>query len=305
MPHTPVLLQAVLRHLLTPTPPARLIDGTLGAGGHTRALLEAGAGEVLGLDQDAGALALAQQTLSDFAGRVHFTHTNYEHMAAAAAGIGWQTVDAVLLDIGVSSMQLDQPERGFSFMHDGPLDMRMNPAAEDTAADIVNTWDTGALTDIFFRYGEEKHSRKLARVIVERRPYTTTRQLAQVIAQHKPAQWKERIHPATRVFQALRIAVNDELGVLERTLPQAVALLRPGGRLAVISFHSLEDRIAKQTFKHMAADCVCPSSQPVCTCDKRAELRLITRKPIMPTPAEIEQNPRSRSARLRVVEKAV
>jgi 16S rRNA (cytosine1402-N4)-methyltransferase len=224
-------------------------------------------------------------------------------MAHAAAELGWQHVDAVLLDLGVSSMQLDRPERGFSFQQDGPLDMRMNPAAHITAADIVNTWDVDQLTDIFYRYGEERHSKRLARAIVDARPYQTTGDLVRVIEASKPAQWKEKIHPATRVFQALRIAVNDELGVLERALPKAIDLLCPRGRLAVISFHSLEDRIVKHTFKHAASDCVCPPELPVCACDKQAQVTILTRKPITASAAEIEQNPRSRSAKLRVVEK--
>jgi len=304
MSHIPVLLGETLTALMPDgSTPQRVIDGTLGAGGHTRALLDAGAGEVLGLDQDASALVLARENLSAYVGRLHTDHTNYENMVDAAARIGWDSVDAILLDVGVSSMQLDRAERGFSFSQDGPLDMRMDATSALSAADIVNQWDTKELTDIFYRYGEEKHSKRLAQAIVQHRPYTRTAELADIIDANKPAKWKESIHPATRVFQALRIAVNDELGVLERTLPQAIALLRPGGRLAVISFHSLEDRIVKQAFKHAAADCVCPPRQPVCTCDKQAEGLIITRKPITATDEEIERNPRSRSAKLRVLEK--
>ena len=304
MSHIPVLLGETLTALMPDgSTPQRVIDGTLGAGGHTRALLDAGAGEVLGLDQDASALVLARENLSAYVGRLHTDHTNYENMVDAAARIGWDSVDAILLDVGVSSMQLDRAERGFSFSQDGPLDMRMDATSALSAADIVNQWDTKELTDIFYRYGEEKHSKRLAQAIVQHRPYTRTAELADIIDANKPAKWKESIHPATRVFQALRIAVNDELGVLERTLPQAIALLRPGGRLAVISFHSLEDRIVKQAFKHAAADCVCPLRQPVCTCDKQAEGLIVTRKPITATDEEIERNPRSRSAKLRVLEK--
>lgn len=301
--HIPVLLNDILYYLTNPILPVRMIDGTLGAGGHTRALLEAGVGEVLGLDQDASALELAQANLSDFGDRLHVAHTNYEHMTEAASAMGWGSVDAILLDIGVSSMQLDQSERGFSFMQPGPLDMRMDTSVGQTAADLVNTWDERELVDIFFRYGEERHSRKLAKAIVQHRPYTTTQDLVRVIDANKPAKWKEKIHPATRIFQALRIVVNDELGVLERTLPKAIDLLRPGGRLAVISFHSLEDRIVKQAFKMAATDCICPSSQPICTCEKVASVTILTRKPVMAGEAEIERNPRSRSAKLRVLEK--
>jgi 16S rRNA (cytosine1402-N4)-methyltransferase len=303
-PHIPVLLDEVLTALMPDGhTPARVIDGTLGAGGHAGALLASGAGELLGLDQDASALAIATETLAEYAGRFHTAHTNYEHMRAAAAGIGWDRVDAILLDIGVSSMQLDQPDRGFSFMAEGPLDMRMNADAGQSAADLVNTWEPDALADIFYRYGEERHGRRLAQAIVENRPYETTTDLVNVIDANKPAKWKEKVHPSTRVFQALRIAVNDELGVLERVLPDALDLLRPGGRLAVISFHSLEDRIVKEAFKYAASDCVCPPKQPICTCDKEPTVAIITRKPVTATAAEIEENPRSRSAKLRVAEK--
>ncbi|MFZ4814630.1 MAG: 16S rRNA (cytosine(1402)-N(4))-methyltransferase RsmH [Phototrophicaceae bacterium] len=305
IPHIPVLLQETLAALIpdAANPPARVIDGTLGAGGHTEALFNAGVGEVLGIDQDPSALELATARLAPFGERFHPVHGNYESLAAALQSVGWKSVDGILLDIGVSSMQLDRPERGFSFARDGALDMRMNPTVGQTAADLVNTWDAEELADIFYRYGEERYGRALARVIVQHRPYATTHDLANVIAAHKPAQWKEKIHPATRVFQALRIAVNDELGVLERVLPKAIQRLNVGGRLAVISFHSLEDRIVKHAFQYAALDCICPPRQPICTCDKVAEVEIITRKPIAPTDAEIAQNPRSRSAKLRVVER--
>ncbi len=302
--HIPVLLDEVIALLvLDGNAPARVVDGTLGAGGHSSALLAAGAGAVLGLDQDETALALARETLADYGERLHTAHTNYEHMAGAAAELGWDVVDAILLDVGVSSMQLDQAERGFSFAQEGPLDMRMDQGVGQTAADLVNAWDTDALADVFYKYGEERHGRRLARAIVENRPYTTTGDLVKVIDAAKPAKWKEKIHPATRVFQALRIAVNDELGVLERAVPRAVDLLRPGGRLAVVSFHSLEDRIVKHAFRDAASDCVCPPAQPICTCDKEPTVKIITRRPIMATDDEIARNPRSRSAKLRVVER--
>jgi 16S rRNA (cytosine1402-N4)-methyltransferase len=304
MSHTPVLVDNVRDGLIpNGTPPARLIDGTLGGGGHAADLLRAGVGAVLGLDQDETALALAQANLAAYADRLHLAHTNYEHMADAAHAIGWDTVDAILLDLGVSSMQLDQPQRGFSFMADGPLDMRMNTGRGQSAADLVNTWDVPTLADIFYRYGEERHGRRLAQAIVQGRPYTTTTDLVAVIDANKPAKWTEHIHPATRIFQALRIAVNDELGVLERVIPRAIDLLRPGGRLAIISFHSLEDRIVKHAFKYAASDCICPPKQPICTCDKAPQIQIITRKPITATDAEIDANPRSRSAKLRIAQK--
>lgn len=301
MPHVPVLLDPILDHLL---PAQRIIDGTLGAGGHSAALLAHGAGEVLGLDVDPQALAIARDTLAPYRERVHITHASYANMVSEAHWLGWEAVDAILLDLGVSSMQLDTPERGFAFRTEGPLDMRFNPGGNrPTAAELVNTLDDDELADIFYKYGEEPQGRRLARVVVQARPYETTRDLADAIERAVPRRPNDKIHPATRVFQALRIAVNDELGVVERTLPQAIDLLRPGGRLAVISFHSLEDRIVKDTFRLASTDCICPPKIPVCVCGHQASVRLITRKPITATDAEIANNPRSRSAKLRIVEK--
>lgn len=299
--HVPVLLQPVLDALL---PAERLIDGTLGAGGHTGAMLAAGAAEVLGLDADASALALARRNLAQWGERVHFAHSSYVDMQAAAHQIGWTHVDGILLDLGLSSMQLDQPERGFAFRYDAPLDMRFNPDGDrPTAAELVNYLDAEELADIFYQYGEERHSRRIASAIVRQRPIHTTRALAELVAQVAPRHKSDKIHPATRIFQALRIAVNDELATLEQSLPIAIDLLRPGGRLAVISFHSLEDRIVKQTFKLASTDCICPPEVPVCICDHEATVRLVNRKPVEADAAEVAGNPRSRSAKLRVVEK--
>ncbi len=303
--HIPVLLEAVLRTLAVP-PGAVIIDGTVGAGGHAAALLEAAGptGRLLGIDRDETALALAAARLASFGGQVTLVHAPFDTLMqqAAAAGIG--AADAILLDIGVSSMHLDDPDRGFSFTRDGPLDMRMDRSGDaPTAAEIVNTADEQELADLIWRYGEDRLARQIARAIVRSRPLTRTTELAAVVAAIYPQRRQEKIHPATRTFQALRIAVNDELGMLERTLPQAIALLRPGGRLAVITFHSLEDRIVKQVFRRAAADCICPPGQPVCTCGHRPEVREITRKPLMADAAEVSRNPRSRSARLRAVEK--
>lgn len=305
IPHLSVLAHEVIEHFqpILRHPTAVIVDGTLGAGGHSEALLRAGVHHIIGVDQDHSALAIAQARLSPFVGQVDYVQANYVDMPKHVRQLGYSQVNGILLDIGVSSMQLDQQERGFSFMQDGRLDMRMNQDQPLTAEEIVNTWSTTELADIFIRYGEEKYSRHLANVIVENRPFSTTRQLASVIEARKPAQWKERIHPATRIFQALRIAVNQELDVLEATLPKAIELLAPYGRLAVITFHSLEDRIVKQIFKAATVDCICPPKQPICTCDKRAIVESITRKPIVPTASEIERNPRSRSAKLRIVEK--
>jgi 16S rRNA (cytosine1402-N4)-methyltransferase len=301
MQHIPVLLQPILAHLL---PARRLIDGTLGAGGHSRALLEHGAGELLGLDLDPQALAIARQTLQSFGSHAHIAHASYGEMTQEAARLGWDAVDAILLDLGVSSMQLDTAERGFAFRADAPLDMRFDPSSgKPTAADLINTIDESLLADIIYQYGEERASRKIARAIVAARPVETTRQLAEVIERSSPRRPGDKIHPATLTFQALRIAVNDELDVIRAALPSAIDLLAPGGRLAVISFHSLEDRLVKDTFRLAATDCICPPNIPVCVCDHRASVRLITRKPIIADAEESAANPRSRSAKLRIVEK--
>jgi 16S rRNA (cytosine1402-N4)-methyltransferase len=304
-PHLPVLLDTVLATLAVP-PGAVIIDGTLGAGGHAMALLAAAGpdGRLLGIDRDPGALAMAEARLADFAGQITLVHATFDRMAAVAAEAGIAAADAILLDLGVSSMHLDDPGRGFSFMRDGPLDMRMDP--DDfgpTAAEIVNTYDERELADLIFRYGEDRMSRQIARRIIQERPFDRTAGLAAAIEAAIPMRQREKIHPATRTFQALRIAVNDELGALERVLPQAVGLLKPGGRLGVISFHSLEDRIVKQFLKQESTDCLCPPQQPVCTCGHRASLRLVTRKPLTADLAAITRNPRSRSAKLRVAER--
>ncbi|GAB4569173.1 MAG: 16S rRNA (cytosine(1402)-N(4))-methyltransferase RsmH [Anaerolineae bacterium] len=303
--HLPVLLPAVLEWLAVP-PGGAIIDGTLGAGGHAAALLEAAgpAGRLLGIDQDRVALDLAARRLAVFGDRVALVHGRFDQMAALAAAHGFSAVDAILLDIGVSSMHLDNAERGFSFRLDGPLDMRMNRESDGpTAADIVNQYSEAELADVIWRYGEDRLARQIARAIVRARPFSRTGELAEVIAAVYPRQRKEKIHPATRTFQALRIVVNDELGALERVLPQAVSLLKPGGRFGVITFHSLEDRLVKHYFKQASQDCICPPEQPVCTCDHRAIVRLVTRKPVVADDAEVARNPRSRSAKLRVVEK--
>ncbi len=307
-PHIPVLLDAVLTALrVTECPAGYFVDGTVGAGGHAAAILSAAPqARLLGLDRDPAALALAEVRLAPFGERVTLRHASYEHMAALVPAWlpdGVPGVDGILLDLGMSSMQVNDAARGFAFLLDGPLDMRFDPTSGDlTAAEIVNTWDAEALADVLYRYGEERYARHIARAIIAARPLNSTRQLADVVARAYRGP-REKIHPATRTFQALRIAVNDELGAIERTLPVAIGLLRPGGRLAVISFHSLEDRIVKQTFKTEATDCLCPPRQPVCTCGHVARVRLVTRKPIRPDDAEIAANPRSRSARLRVVER--
>lgn len=300
--HIPVLYHEVME-LLRPRPGGRYVDGTVGAGGHTAGILQASApdGRVLAFDRDPEAIAFARQRLAPYGERVIFIHASYADMGKLAPAHGFDPVDGILLDLGLSSRQLDDRDRGFSFMKEGPLNMRFDPTQGETAADLVNNLDEAELADIFWRYGEEQHSRKIARAIVQNRPIETTTQLADLIS--RLVKRRGRIHPATQVFQALRIAVNQELEAVEAGVRAAIPLLSPGGRLAIISFHSLEDRFVKRYFRHLSQNCVCPPEQPVCTCDARATVRLITRRAVKASAAELETNPRSRSARLRVVEK--
>ncbi len=302
MTHIPVLFHEVLA-LLQPKANGRYIDGTLGAGGHTAGLLQQSApsGRILVFDKDAEAIAFAQKQLESFGERVTYVHASYAQMGSLAPAHGFAQVDGILLDLGLSSRQLDDAQRGFSFMKEGPLDMRFDTSQGETAADLLNNLEEAALANIFWRYGEEKSSRKIARMIVAERPFTTTTQLADKIAQtvHR----RGRIHPATQVFQALRIAVNRELETVETGVMAALELLAGNGRLAVISFHSLEDRFVKQTFRQLSQDCTCPPDQPICTCGGQAKFQLITRKAVQASAEEIAQNSRSRSARLRVIEK--
>ncbi len=298
-PHIPVLLDEILTLL---EPQGCIIDATVGAGGHAYALLEAGAQHVLGIDVDPQALALAKERLEPFQDKVTLVNQSYNTLESAAAKLGWETVNGILLDLGVSSMQLDMAHRGFAFRHDGPLDMRFAPGGNrPPASEIVNYWDEHELHDIFKQYGEERFSKRIAQHIIANRPFETTHALAEVIAEAVPRKFHQDIHPATRVFQALRIAVNDELNILERTLPIAIDLLESGGRLAVISFHSLEDRIVKRVFKEASSEVVSPPGMILE--EKQAMVKLVIRKPIVASMEEAKQNPRSRSAKLRVVEK--
>lgn len=296
--HTSVLFDEALR-LLDPQPGGRYIDGTVGAGGHAAGILEASVpdGRLLGLDADAETLALARERLAAFGARVTLVHANFARMGEVARSHGFDPVAGVLLDLGLSSMDVDDPARGFSFLREGPLDMRYDRAQGQTAADLVNTLSEAALADLIYRYGEERRARAVARRIVARRPLHTTIELAAVVAE--VVKGRPGLHPATRTFQALRMAVNDELGALEQGLAAAIDLLQPGGVLAVIAFHSLEDRLVKQTFRREAQDCICPPGQPVCTCGHRAVLEILTRKPVVPGAEEVARNPRSRSAKLR------
>jgi len=289
---------------LQPRDLGRYVDGTLGAGGHARGILEACApgGRLLGLDVDPQALALARETLAPYGERATLVQASYETLAAQLSALGWDAVDGVVLDLGASSMQFDRPERGFSFLQDGPLDMRFGPSAPTSAADLVNGLDESELADLIFRYGEERDSRKIARAIVRARPLHSTRELAAVIQAASPRRG-DRIHPATRTFQALRIVVNEELAAVENTLPQAVAALRSGGRLAVISFHSLEDRIVKDFLREQSQDHVNPPYERLYEVERKAVVKLITRKPLTASEEETRENPRARSAKLRVAEK--
>ena len=299
--HVPVLYQEIIT-ALQPHTGGRYIDGTLGAGGHASAILElsAPAGQLLGLDLDPQAMAIASDRLQAYSNRATLKLASYADMAKLAEEMGWLQVDGILLDLGVSSMQIDTPERGFSFLADGPLDMRFGPTGP-TAAELVNSLAEEELANIIYRYGEDRNARKIARLICANRPIQGTAQLASLIKRHFGS--AEKIHPATRTFQALRIAVNDELGIIERILPEAISLLKPGGRLAVISFHSLEDRIVKDIFKKEATDCLCPPRQPICTCGHKAIVTLVNKKPIVASEQEIANNSRARSAKLRIAEK--
>lgn len=302
-PHVSVLYHQIIS-ALRPKSPGLYVDATIGAGGHARGILEKSSphGQLLGLDVDPQALELSLQRLNLFKNRFHLVHSSYTGLRQVLDSIGWTHVDGIVLDLGVSSMQIDSAERGFSFLQDGPLDMRFDPTQPVTAQDLVNTLPEESLADIIWRYGEERNSRRIARAISEKRPFHSTLELASLIARINRSKTSS-IHPATRTFQALRIAVNHELDHLEAFLPQAVDSLVSGGRLAVISFHSLEDRIVKQYFKLESRDCICPPEQPVCTCGHQASIIEITRHPILADEQEVAENPRARSAKLRVCEK--
>jgi 16S rRNA (cytosine1402-N4)-methyltransferase len=303
MTHLPVLYNEII-HAMQPHREGLYIDGTLGAGGHAWGILQASSpdGLLLGLDVDPLALSLAHEKLAEFGKRAFLVRASYRSLLQQMAILAWRQVDGILLDLGLSSMQLDTQARGFSFQTEAPLDMRFDPDGKVCAADLVNNLDEIELAELLYRYGEEQRSRQVARAIVKARPIQTTTQLAQVVA-GATSGGKSGIHPATRTFQALRIAVNGELEALEEVLPQTLTALTPGGRLAVISFHSLEDRMVKQFMRMESKDCICPPRQPVCTCGHKATLRDLTVKPVRPQEEEIKNNPRARSARLRIAER--
>jgi 16S rRNA (cytosine1402-N4)-methyltransferase len=303
LPHLPVLYHEIIE-ALSPKASGKYIDATVGAGGHADGILKESKpdGLLLGLDLDPQALVIASQRLSVYKSRVILRQASHTGITKEAESLGWNSVDGIIMDLGVSSMQLDTPERGFSFRKEGPLDMRFGPVSKSSAAELINSLPESELAKILWEFGEERYSRRIARLICDNRPIQTTTELAKII-ERAYGKYKGHLHPATRTFQAIRIAVNQELAAVKTTIPQAINLLNPGGRLAVITFHSLEDRIVKQIFRLESKDCICPPQQPVCTCGHKATIKEVNRKPIEPQPEETQDNPRARSAKLRIVEK--
>ena len=305
--HVPVLLKECLDALAI-KPDGVYVDGTLGRAGHSLEIVKRlTTGRLIGIDRDETAIAAAQERLADYMDRVTLVHSNFDRIGDILAELHIDGADGMLFDLGVSSPQLDDAERGFSYMHDAPLDMRMDRTAYLTAREVVNGWSYEELRRILFEYGEERYAPAIARRIVQQReqkPIETTLELVDVIKSAMPPQaLREKQHPTKRSFQAIRIAVNGELDALPPMLEAATAHLNRGGRLAVISFHSLEDRIIKKTLQELATGCTCPPEFPVCVCGKKPKLKLVSRKPIVADEAELERNPRARSAKLRVAEK--
>ena len=305
--HVSVLLEECLTGLAI-KPDGVYIDGTLGGAGHSSQIVkQLTTGRLIGIDRDPIALKAAAERLAPYQDKVTLVHSNFCEMAQVVKDLGLSGVDGILLDLGVSSPQLDDGERGFSYMADAPLDMRMNSQDFLCADTVVNTWTQEELKRILYDYGEERYAPRIAAAICRRReesPIRTTLELVEVIRSAMPAQaLREKQHPAKRSFQAIRIAVNDELGSVEKAMERAIPLLNSGGRLAVITFHSLEDRIVKNAMVEASKGCTCPPDFPVCVCGKKPQVKLISRKPIMASDAELEANPRSRSAKLRVCEK--
>ena len=303
--HIPVMLEPCMELLgLDRHPDGVFVDGTLGGGGHTQEILSRTRGKVLGIDRDWEALRAAGERLAPFGDRFVPLHGNYANIASLLHEAGYDSMDGMLMDLGVSSYQLDNPERGFSFHTDAPLDMRMDQTAPLTAEIVLNTYSEKELARIISLYGEEKWAVRLAKFIVAARPLHTTMDLVRVIDAAVPAAERRKVsHPARRTFQAIRIEVNSELSLLEPALRDAVSCLKPGGRLVVITFHSLEDRIVKQTFHNLQYPCTCPPKAPVCICGKKPQGFVVTRKPVLPTEEECEINPRSHSAKVRALVK--
>ncbi len=307
-PHLPVLLDETL-HLLQAARGGLFIDATLGLGGHTEAVLDASPqGSVIGIDQDNDALELAAKRLSRFGKRVTLVQGNFSEIASIVAGATSDRPAGIMADLGVSSLQLDSETRGFSFRFDAPLDMRMDPGSGgETAADLLASLGQDEIANIIYQYGEERHSRRIAKWIVEKRtagtPVETTFELAELVRRAVPRSPKDQIPPATRTFQALRIAVNRELEILEKFISDSIDLLSPDGVLAIITFHSLEDRIVKHAFQHHAGKCSCPPRIPQCVCGAVKRVEVLTKKPVLPADDERNENPRSRSAKLRACRK--
>ena len=303
--HIPVLLQETIEALAV-QPGGRYIDCTVGAGGHAAAILDHSSpgGQLLGIDADPEAIKVAKARLEAYSDSCLLINENFVNLEAICIKYDFLPVHGILFDLGLSSLQLDSSERGFSFQHDGPLDMRLSPGQKITAADIVNTFSESELAHLIRTYGEESYSHRIARHIVQQRPINTTLGLAWTI-ERAIGERRGRIHPATKTFQALRIAVNQELEHLETVLKQAISLIGFKGRLVVISYHSLEDRIVKQFMQQESKDCICPPETPTCVCGHTARLRLITKKVVTPFATEIQTNPRSRSAKLRVAENII
>ena len=300
--HEPVLYEEVLTALEIVSG-GLYVDGTVGAGGHALGILEASApdGRLLGLDVDPVALEISRRRLARFGDRATLVQASYESMATHIVALGLGQADGVLLDLGMSSMQVDDPSRGFSFQSPGPLDMRFDASSPRTAEQLVNALPERELADLIYQYGEEPASRAIARAVVAARPLHTTTELAAVVS--RAVRQRRKTHPATRTFQALRIAVNDELARLQNALEAALQVLKPGGVLAAISFHSLEDRIVKRWIARETRDCICPTEVLECVCGHRAQIDALTRKPVQASRTEIARNPRSRSAKLRVARK--
>jgi 16S rRNA (cytosine1402-N4)-methyltransferase len=305
--HVPVLLRETI-DLLAPRPGGVYVDGTLGAGGHAAEILKRSApdGIVIGLDQDPEAITRCKTNLAEYGDRVIIRQENYRDLPAVLSELGYEAVDGVLLDLGISWFHLKTPERGFSFMMDGPLDMRMDTSRPGTAADLVNGLSRDELAKIIREYGEDHRANAIARAIEKARargPITSTVQLAEIVSSVFPPYPPRRIHPATLTFQALRIEVNDELGAIRDGVSRIIPLLKPGGRFAVIAFHSLEDRVVKQAFVASAKGCTCPPKMPMCACGKKPVVKILTQRPVIAGPEETDRNPASRSAKLRVAEK--
>lgn len=301
--HLPVMVPEVLDALKV-QPGGRYIDATAGEGGHSQAILRASepGGQVLAIDADEEAVAVAKERLTEFGDSFLTVNANFRDLRITALRHDFAPVHGVLFDLGVSSLQLDREARGFSFRRADPLDMRFSIDQRVTAADVVNSYSQGELADLIYHLGEERAARRIATAIVRSRPIETSLELANIIEKASPRRGA-RIHPATRTFQAIRIAVNDELSALETALQQAASLIGHGGRMVVISYHSLEDRIVKNFFRKESSDCVCPPGTPICICDHKATLKMVTKKPVTPSEAEIGSNARSRSAKLRSAER--